>query len=196
MNLNSHSLNEFTELVKFMSIQWNELKKALFEGTIDYTDIDGLKQFTFFKVFDDVFRNTSAFFAAPLFKYKYIYRAVNELSCNYERMLPKLEFAKEHNRMNPAGKVFLYAGVENLGYRDCTRNIIKTCIHEIRAPKESKVTVCRFKPTKMGKSQFVVNLCGDNNLPNEQDELHEYLYIKYKPYMLRGEDFYKESCKR
>ncbi|MUG70583.1 RES family NAD+ phosphorylase [Paenibacillus validus] len=178
--MDSSGLDEFMSLVTLMSSQWKELKADLQAGKVLYTDSTGIKNYTFFKVFDDVFNQTRPFFDVPLSAVKHMYRAVNEEKCDYQRMIPKIEYAKEHNRMNPAGQVFLYAGIDSLGYKENKSLIIKTCLKEIRAPLDSIATVCKFKITAAGRKKKVINICGDDTIPKTQNELHKYIFDQYK----------------
>ncbi|CAM3906782.1 RES domain-containing protein [Cohnella lubricantis] len=191
MKLNSAGLNEFTHIVSVMSKYWEQVKQQLNEGLVEYDDISNLLETNFFKPFDDMFRFTNQHFKIKLPKIKYIYRAVNESHCNYERFVPKLEYAKEHNRMNPKGKAYFYGGVQAIGYRNEKDRIINTCIKEIRAQPYSTISICRFKPTIMGKDISVIDICGDDTIPKVQDELHEYLFNKYKDLMHQGRDVFE-----
>lgn len=85
-------------------------------------------------------------------------------------MIPKLEFATENNRMNPPGKAFLYAGIQNN-----KPGIIRTCLKEIRSPVNSIATICEFQVTDSGKHKKVINICGDNNIPQDVDKLGQYM---------------------
>lgn len=166
-----------------MTEQWIKLKEDLYNGVVEYDDLRKLiNNYTFFKVFDDFFRETCKFFEVKLSDIVHMYRGVSgEIDLNdYERMVPKIKFAKGHNRMNPPGKAFLYAGVliKDIGKDESTikKHTVKTVLKEIRATENSVATICKFKINESAKNKKVINICGDSSIPKSEAGLTEYIY--------------------
>lgn len=173
--------SELNVSLSLMVEQWKQVKEALHSGKVDAMDTKKLiNDYMFFKQFDDMFRQAVQHFEIPLETIKPMYRGANGKVAldNYERMIPKLEYAKGYNRMNPPGKAFIYLGVlgESRG-RDkdvVKKHITKTLLQEIRASRDSMATICEFQVTDKGKGQKVVSVCGDDalSLSERQIEAH------------------------
>lgn len=174
---------DFESNVQFMTEQWINLKQDLHNDVIQYDDLGKLiSKYMFFNRFDNVFKETSKIFEVNLSDIKHMYRGVSEeIALNYyERMIPKIEFAKGHNRMNPPGKAFLYVGVlgKDKGKDENTikKHVVKTVLKEIRATDNSIATICKFKINDSAKNKKVINICGDSSIPKSDAELSDYLY--------------------
>lgn len=174
---------DFFSNVGLMSEQWQSLKEDLHNGVVEYDDLNRLiNDYIFFKVFDDFFKETCKFFEVNLSDINHMYRGVSvEIDLNnYERMVPKVEFAKGHNRMNPPGKAFMYAGILGKGKgkdeNTIKKHTVKTVLKEIRATENDVATICKFKINESAKNKKVINICGDSSIPKSEAGLTEYLY--------------------
>ncbi|QIZ08449.1 RES domain-containing protein [Priestia megaterium] len=173
----------FESNVQLMTDQWINLKEDLHNGVVEFDDLSKLlNDYIFFKVFDDFFKETCKFFEVSLSDIKHMYRGVADkidLS-NYERMIPKVEFAKGNNRMNPPGKAFLYAGFlgKDIGKDENSikKHAVKTVLKEIRATENSVATICKFQINESAKNKKVINICGDSSIPKSEAGLTEYIY--------------------
>ena len=187
INLEVNVMNEkgFESQVKVLFQQWQILKDDLSNGVVEYNDTEQLiNEYTFFKVFADLFKNASNLVEISLSNVKQMYRGVSgEIDLeNFERMIPKLEFATKHNRMNPPGEVFIYLGVlgkdkgksENI----TKKVVVKTVLNEIRALKNTQATICKFEVNELAKEKKVLNICGDISIPVTEDELVDYISRK------------------
>lgn len=174
---------DFESNVQLMTEQWISLKDDLHNGVVEYDDLNRLiNDYIFFKVFDNFFKETCKFFEVNLSNIKHMYRGVSgdiDLD-NYERMVPKIKFAKGNNRMNPPGKAFLYVGVlgKDKGNDENTikKHAVKTVLKEIRATENSVATICKFKINESAINKKVINICGDSSIPKSEAGLTEYLY--------------------
>ncbi|PID03768.1 hypothetical protein CSV67_03770 [Sporosarcina sp. P2] len=170
---------DFDSNVQLMTEQWISLKEDLHNGVVEYDDLNRLiNDYIFFEVFDNFFKVTCKLFEVNLSDIKHMYRGVSEdidLD-NYERMVPKIEFAKGNNRMNPPGKAFLYAGISGKDENITKKHSVKTVLKEIRATENSVATICKFKINESAKNKKVINICGDSSIPNSEAGLIEYIY--------------------
>jgi hypothetical protein len=141
-----------------------------------------INDYMVFNRFDNVFQETCKLFEVTLSDIKTMYRGVSgEIDLNnYERMIPKIEFAKGNNRMNPPGKAFLYVGVlgKDRGKDENTikKHVVKTVLKEIRVNENSVATISKFKINDSAKYKKVINICGDSSIPKPETGLIEYLY--------------------
>lgn len=173
----------FESNVQLMTEQWNKLKEDLYNGVVGYDDLSKLvSDYAFFRHFDNLFKETMKHFEVNLLDIQAIHRGVSgEIALNnYERMIPKIEFAKGHNRMNPPGKAFLYAGIlgedTDKDEKTIKKHVVKTVLKEIRATQDSKATICKFKINEAANNHKVINICGDNSIPKSNNGLVEYIY--------------------
>ncbi|MGC3788723.1 RES family NAD+ phosphorylase [Priestia aryabhattai] len=170
--------SELNVSLSLMVEQWSQVKEALHSGKVDAMDTEKLiSDYMFFKQFDDMFRQAVQHFEIPLETIQPMYRGANgkvDLD-NYERMIPKLEFAKGHNRMNPPNTAFIYLGVlgENRGRtKDVVKkHITKTLLQEIRASRDSMATICEFQVSDKGKGKKIVSVCGDDSIPLSERQI-------------------------
>ncbi|MCL9638014.1 RES family NAD+ phosphorylase [Bacillus zanthoxyli] len=176
-------MENFESNIELISEQWHTLKEHLHDGVIEYDDFEKMiENYVFFNRFDNFFNETCNFFEVNLFDIKKIYRGVSgEVDLNfYERMIPKIEFAKGNNRMNPPGKAFLYAGIlgKDKGRDNSTvkKHVVKTVLKEIRAKEHSIATICQFKINESAKNKKVINICGDSNIPQSDSQLTRYIF--------------------
>jgi hypothetical protein len=174
---------DFESNVQLMTEQWISLKEDLHNGVVEYDDLNRLiNDYIFFKVFDNFFKETCKLFEVNFSDIKHMYKGVSgEIDLDtYERMVPKIEFAKGNNRMNPPGKAFLYVGVlsKDKGKDENTikKHIVNTVLKEIRATENSIATICKFKINDSSKNKKVVNICGDSSIPQSETELKDYIY--------------------
>ncbi|EJQ73469.1 hypothetical protein IG7_00772 [Bacillus cereus HuA2-4] len=177
------SNKDFETNIDLMSEQWQCLKEDLHNGVVEYDDLEKIiNDYTFFKVFDNFFKDTCKIFEVTLSDIKTMYRGVSgEIDLNnYERMIPKLEYAKGNNRMNPPGKAFLYAGVlgKDKGKDESTvkKHVVRTVLKEIRATNNSVATICKFKCNDSANNKKVINISGDHSIPQSETELKAYIY--------------------
>lgn len=175
--------NHFEKLVSLIAEQWNILKDDLYAGVVKYDDLEKLiNEYIVFNRFDNVIKDTSKFYEVNLHEVKHMYRGVlEEIELDYyERMIPKLEFATVHNRMNPPGKAFSYLGIlvkDKCIYDKTNKNhVVKTVLKEIRAPEKSVATICKFYISESAKNKKVLNICGDSSIPKMGDELSKYIF--------------------
>ncbi|TFH63502.1 RES family NAD+ phosphorylase [Peribacillus frigoritolerans] len=173
---------DFESNVGLMSEQWQCLKEDLHNGVVEYDDLEKIiNDYMVFNRFDNFFKETCNFFEVNLSDIKTMYRGVSEKVDldNYERMIPKIEFAKGNNRMNPPGKAFNYLGVlgEDRGKDENTikKHVVKTVLKEIRATENSVATICKFKINDSSKNKKVINICGDSSIPKPETGLAVYL---------------------
>jgi hypothetical protein len=176
------SNKDFDSNVQLMTEQWFNVKDDLHNGVVEYDDLNKLiNDYIFFKVFDNFFKETCKLFEVNLSDIKHMYRGVAEEVDldNYERMIPKLEYAKGNNRMNPPGKAFLYVGVlgKDKGKDESTvkKHVVRTVLKEIRATNNSVATICKFKCSDSAMNKKVINICGDSSIPCSDTELYAYI---------------------
>ncbi|WP_255233576.1 RES family NAD+ phosphorylase [Bacillus altitudinis] len=168
--------------VSLIAEQWNKVKEDLYSGKVGYMELEKLiKDYMFFNRFDNIFKESVKHFEIPLESIKPMYRGAGvEVSLsNYDRMTPKLEYAKAYNRMNPPGKAFIYLGIlgDNKGRDKKTvkRHITRTLLKEIRSPRDSIATICEFQVTEIGRKKTVISFCGDLNIPKSEIGLQNYI---------------------
>lgn len=171
---------------------WNIIKKDLANGIIKYNDIDRILQYKFMKQFDDMFTMMEKSFEIPLSKIKYLYRAAGEKANNYERMIPKIEFASL-NRFNPPEEVFIYLGIsDNKNSVDGRFNIAeKTCLEEIRAKKGLACSICEFQIVDFAKSKKIIDIGIADKYTNDEligELLNEKVKLSHKNYRQNRED--------
>jgi hypothetical protein len=176
-------MKNFNSNVGLMNEQWQGLKEDLHNGVVEYDDLEKIiNNYMVFNRFDNVFQETYRFFEVSLSEIKTMYRGVlGDIDLdNYERMIPKVEFAKGNNRMNPPGKAFLYAGVlgkdRGKDEKIIKNHVVKTVLKEIRATDNTLATICKFKINDSSINKKVINICGDISIPKSEIELNEYLY--------------------
>lgn len=176
------SEKNFNSVVKLLVEQWNELKDALYEGKVDYKDIEKLrKDFMFFNRFDNIFETAVSTFEVALDSIKPMFRGAREEVAldNYNRMIPNIKYATGYNRMNPPGEAFIYLGIlgENKGRDKNTvkNHILKTVLKELRSYRDTTITVCEFQVNYSGKSKTVLDFRGDINIPKSDRPLNIYL---------------------
>lgn len=172
----------FDSNVGLIAEQWGVLKEDLHNGVVKYDNIEKIiKNYMVFNRFDNIFKETCKFFEVNLSDINVLYRGVPEEVDleNYDRMIPKVEFAKGNNRMNPPGKAFLYAGTlgKYKGKDDIAikKHVVKTVLKEIRATKNSMATICKFKIIDQVKNKKVLNICGDISIPKIESKLSAYI---------------------
>jgi hypothetical protein len=173
---------DFESNVGLMTEQWNSLKDDLHNGVVEYDDVGKLiTDYLVFNRFDNIFKETSKFFEVNLSDINHMYRGVSvEIDLNnYDRMVPKIEYAKGNNRMNPPGKAFLYAGIlgKDNGKDEKTikKQVIQTVLKEIRATEKSVATICKFNVNDSAMNKKVINICGDSSIPKLDSELSAYI---------------------
>ena len=156
---------------------WNLLKNDLYNGkTVGLSLNEIIEKYTFFKVFDDLVNNMSSQFSISLKELGNMYRGVGvnediELSF-YQRMIPNLDYAKTHNRMNPPGEAFIYLGVipvkKNKPIEIEKKFIQKTIEAELRVNKGDYYTIAKFESAS---DKSVFDLVGNPNLSLNINEL-------------------------
>lgn len=168
--------------VSLMAEQWNIVKEDLYSGKVGYMELEKLiKNYVFFKSFDNLFKESVKNFEIPLLSIKPMYRGAGEevsLS-NYDRMIPKFKYANKYNRMNPPGKAYIYLGIlgEDRGRDKKTvkNHITRTLLKEIRSPRDSTATICEFQVTETGRKKTVINFCGNLKIPQSELGLQNYI---------------------
>ncbi|WP_214807393.1 MULTISPECIES: RES family NAD+ phosphorylase [unclassified Exiguobacterium] len=158
-------------LSEIMAEHWNTLKEALYSGETEGLSLEEIiEKYTFFKVFDDVVNSMASQFEISVKDLGKIYRGVGvnekiELDF-YQRMIPHLDHVRNHNRMNPPGKAFIYLGVipvrKGRSEEAEKKFILRTIEAELRVEKGDFYTSARFESNS---DNNIFNLVGDSSLP-------------------------------
>ena len=131
-----------------MQKTWDELRNALSSGTLIADDIESALDFTFLKVFNDIFVVHNEQRCCKRFLEEFEERNQKFVRCAkvdqkwspvYDRFIPKKEFITEDNRFSPVGVEWLY-----LAWSD-TINHAKECAKaECRIKTGDNMAFCEF----------------------------------------------------
>lgn len=135
---------------------WDEFRNALASADIEINDIEAALNYTFLKVFDDlyehmnmkmqtVFSNMNLFTLVRSTKLK-----PEEGVPNYNRMLPDASYITEDNRFSPPGIEWLYLSIGN-----DWENALSCAKSECRIKKDDRFASCLFK-TDIGKADYML----------------------------------------
>lgn len=176
---------DFETSVELMASQWNKIKIDISNGNVKNLEMDNLKlEYEFFNHFDQIIENTKTTHEINLNNISLIYRGVREgvKLDNYERMIPKKEYANQYNRMNPPGEAFIYLAVlefdRGKSISTVKRHVLTTVIKELRATSENTITVCEMQLNNLAYNKKIFCLCGDSNIPEKDSEFGRYLIEK------------------
>lgn len=112
--------SEIEKSEKTIRKTWSEFREALSTGMFTYNEVEKAKEYTFLKVYDDLFHQHSGI------RHKTI--TIKELDGlligrgtildekevpDYERFIPKKEFIEKDNRFSPLGVEWLYLVIGN-----------------------------------------------------------------------------------
>lgn len=172
-------MNEYSELIGMIDIQWDEIKSIMNQDNFDYKDINCVRKVDFFDRLFQILENDNAFLLANQNDIKHIFRSAECVWDNHERFIPKFKYASI-NRMNGKDKIYYYFGISYKKYSD---DAIKTCFHEIRLDKDF-ATVCEFK---LKDNLKIIDLTKDDNPPKTEAEAIDYL----KKYVNKTNDQHK-----
>lgn len=144
---------------------WVEFRAALAKGEISFDDVSKAKNYTFLKVYDDLFHQHSGI------DHKTI--TIKDLDGllvgrgtilgekevpDYERFIPKSEFIKKDNRFSPPGVEWLYLALGNeTDIHECSQA-------ECRAKKGSRFGFCHFSFKDRFLDLKLVNLAIADNI--------------------------------
>lgn len=171
--------SEYSKREKTIAEHWIELKNDLNNSNDNINAV--FENSYFFQHFNQVVRNTKHLYEKELCNITIMERGVKDRVdlLNYNRMIPNVKYAKQNNRMNPPGKVYLYAATikTNKGKSESSvrNHINKTIIKELRATKGDTITVCDLKVNEYGKKRRVFNLCGDFDIPKDNSHFSNYI---------------------
>lgn len=147
---------------------WEDFQHALERKEFTYKEIDKAKQYTFLKVYDDVF-NQDFSISKETIKLRY-FRDIKlgrgavinpQELLDYDRFIPKKEYIKASNRFSPKGIEWLYLAVGS------EREIHQCAQAECRAKKGDNFGFCHFKIESIGNNNKIVNLTFADNYSYE-----------------------------
>ena len=173
--MKSSNLQDFLNLIKVITQQWELLKEDLYNGKTEGQSIEEIKSnYLFLNRFDQVLEGTVPSFDINLKEIGTMYRGVgiNEKIAldNYSRLIPSLEHAKYHNRMNPPGTAFIYLGIsptKGQRFEDEKKTVLETVEAELRAIKGDYYTKARFEANSSIK---IFDMTGNPELPRDFSE--------------------------
>lgn len=137
--------SEIEKSEKTIRKTWSEFRDALAKGMFSFNEVEKAKDYTFLKVYDDLFHRHSGI-AHKTIQIKDLdgllvgrgtILSEKEVP-DYERFIPKKEFIKKDNRFSPSGVEWLYLA---LGNED---DIHKCSQAECRAEDGNRFGFCHF----------------------------------------------------
>lgn len=149
---------------------WKEVKVALHTGQVNYSEIDKLLEYRFFKQYNDMFSLMEFDNTVELSSIQKLARGVrgwyydNGDKFDYERFIPKIKYSGL-NRFNPPEKIFIYLGI-NSNNKELSEE--KVCIKELRANRGDKVSLCEFVVNNSALNKRVVDLTIGNDSTYEE----------------------------
>ena len=137
--------SEIEKSEKAIKKTWSEFRDALAKGKFSFDEVENAKEYTFLKVYDDLFHQHSGI------EHKTItIKDLNGLLVgrgtilsekeepDYERFIPKKEFIKKDNRFSPLGVEWLYLALGNeADIHECSQA-------ECRAEEGNRFGFCHF----------------------------------------------------
>lgn len=160
-------MNEYSEIVDILDIQWNEIKEIMKRENFCYKNINQIRKIDFFDRLFQIIEDDSEILSANQNEIKHIYRSAASRWDDVERFIPKFKYASL-NRMNGKDKLYYYFGISYKKYCD---DAIKTCFHEIRLEDEV-ATVCEFK---LKNNLRIIDFTKDANPPKNEIEAIDYI---------------------
>ena len=137
--------SEIEKSEKTIRKTWAEFRDALAKGVFTFDEVEKAKEYTFLKVYDDLFHQHSGIDHKTI-KIKDLEgllvgrgTLLSEKEVpNYERFIPKKEFIKKDNRFSPPGVEWLYLALGN------EADIQKCSQAECRAKEGNRFGFCHF----------------------------------------------------
>ncbi len=159
-----------------LSTQWENLRDKLLNEEVT---LDNVREYDFFKHFDDTIQNVKTYRTVLLSNEMIFPRAVKGSGHTISRFIPSLEYAKNHNRMNPPQTAFLYLGYDDGENRYSKKNAVKTCLKELRANIEDTASICYFTPSNEGIGKKVIDISRNENKDYNLQNLESTFIKKY-----------------
>ena len=148
---------------------WSEFRNALAKGKFSFDQVSKAKEYTFLKVYDDLFHQHSGIVHNTI-----LIKDLDGLSIgrgtilrekevpNYERFIPKKEFITKDNRFSPQGVEWLYLALGN-------EEDIHVCSQaECRVKKGDRFGFCHFKFNETCFDLKLVDLTIANDISFEE----------------------------
>lgn len=152
-----------------IKITWSEFRNALAKGEFSFDQVNKAKEYTFLKVYNDLFHQHSGIVHNTI-----LIKDLDGLSIgrgtilrekevpNYERFIPKKEFIKKDNRFSPQGVEWLYLALGN-------EEDIHVCSQaECRVKKGDRFGFCHFKFNETCFDLKLVDLTIANDISFEE----------------------------
>ncbi len=171
---------DFSEIEKRETIirkTWSEFRDALAKGMFSFDEVEKAKDYTFLKVYDDLFHQHSGIEQKSI--------QIKDLDgllvgrgtileekevLDYERFIPKKEFIKGDNRFSPPGIEWLYLALGNESdIHECSQA-------ECRAEEGNRFGFCHFSFKDSSLELKLVDLTIADNISYEElnSRLEEY----------------------
>lgn len=161
---------------------WEDFREALKNKEFLHFQTEKAKQYTFLKVFNDLFFNNGGmeYLTVNIQCVKNNLMRGTKLTTNevlnYERFLPKKEFIKNANRFSPSGVEWLYLALET------DTPAVETIKKEIRIEKNERFGYCNFKLN----NEFAKNKVVD--LTISEDYTYEHLNVELNADLRKSAD--------
>ncbi len=168
------NFGEIRENEKTIRKTWSEFRNALASGALCFNEVEKAKDYTFLKVYDNVFRQHAGIDHKTITP-----KALDGLLIgrgtilgeaevpNYERFIPKKEFIKKDNRFSPPGVEWLYLALgSETEIHECSQA-------ECRAEKGNRFGFCHFSFAEDSSDLKLVDLTIADGISYEK--LNSYL---------------------
>lgn len=165
-------MSDYYSSLELINNQWKETQQKFRDEKFEYSSFEDLKTEPLYNWMFQVFDKAVHLLLIDVTVVKKLYRAAKEVNCDYDRFIPKQEFAS-NNRMNGKDKLYYYFGVS---YKESKKEAITTCMHEIRVLDDT-VAVCEFKLNGNGRELKIVDFTIDPKVPKTEADAKK--YIKY-----------------
>ena len=156
---------------------WAEFRDALAKGLFTFDEVEKAKEYTFLKVYDDLFHQHSGIEHKTIkikdLKGSLVGRGTilgEKEVPDYKRFIPKKEFIKKDNRFSPPGVEWLYLALGN------EADIHKCSQAECRAKEGDRFGFCHFSFDDSSLELKLVDLTIADNISYEElnSRLEEY----------------------
>ena len=136
---------DIEECKRTITQTWEDFRNALAEGVLQISNIAQAKEYTFLKVYNDLFHKNdgikyNTITIGDMKKYCLGRGAIlkKDEKLNYERFIPKKVFINEDNRFSPHGVEWLYLAIgEEADIHECAKA-------ECRAKSGDRFGFCHF----------------------------------------------------
>lgn len=136
---------DIEECKRTITQSWEDFRNVLAEGVLQTSNVAQAKEYTFLKVYDDLFHKNdgikyNTITIGDMKKYCLGRGAIlkKDEKLNYERFIPKKEFIKQDNRFSPHGVEWLYLAIgEEVDIHECAKA-------ECRAKNGDRFGFCHF----------------------------------------------------